>query len=118
MCPGKRELMDINPSAARSLEEGMEETLAVHRLRVPERLRDTLRSTNPIESAFDSVQTTCRNVKRWQGGDQYLRWIASGLVWAESRWNRIHGYRQLPILVKEMELEVVREIPVRHASVA
>ena len=31
-----RELMDINPSAARSLEEGMEETLAMHRLRLPE----------------------------------------------------------------------------------
>jgi len=28
-----RELMDLNPSAARSLEEGMEETLTVHRLR-------------------------------------------------------------------------------------
>jgi len=31
-----RELMDINPSAARSLEEGMEETLTVHKLRVPD----------------------------------------------------------------------------------
>ena len=30
-----RELMDLNPSAARSLEEGMEETLTVHKLRVP-----------------------------------------------------------------------------------
>src|ERR1700674_726660 len=30
-----RELMELNPSAARSLEEGMEETLTVHRLRVP-----------------------------------------------------------------------------------
>ena len=28
-----RELMDLNPSAARSLEEGMEETLTVHKLR-------------------------------------------------------------------------------------
>ena len=26
----QRELMDLNPSAARSLEEGMEETLTVH----------------------------------------------------------------------------------------
>ena len=26
--------MDLNPSAARSLEEGMEETLTVHKLRV------------------------------------------------------------------------------------
>jgi hypothetical protein len=34
-----RELMELNPSAARSLEEGMEETLTVHRLRVPSQLR-------------------------------------------------------------------------------
>ena len=112
-----RELMDLNPSAAHSLEEGMEETLAVHRLRLPEKLRRTLRSTNPIESAFDTVETVCRNVKRWQGGDQYLRWVASGLLWVESRWNRIHGYRELPILVKELELAVVKTLPVRHASV-
>jgi transposase-like protein len=45
-----RQLMDLNPSAARSLEEGMEETLTMHRLRVPEKLRRTLRTTNPIES--------------------------------------------------------------------
>jgi len=33
-------------------------------------LRETLGSTNPIESAFAIVETICRNVKRWQGGDQ------------------------------------------------
>lgn len=113
-----RELMDLNPSAARSLEEGMEETLTVQQLRVPFKLRRSLASTNMIESAFSIVETVCQNVKRWQGGDQYLRWVASGLLWAESRWNRIHGYRELPILVKEMELAVVKSHPVRHASVA
>ena len=41
-----RELMDLNPSAARSLEEGLEETLTVHRLRVPDQLRRTLCCTN------------------------------------------------------------------------
>jgi transposase-like protein len=113
-----RELMDLNPSAAHSLEEGLEETLTVHRLRLPDKLRRTLSNTNVIESAFSTVETVCRNVKRWQGGDQYLRWVASGLIWAESRWNRIHAYRELPLLVKEMELAVVKAIPVRHASVA
>ena len=49
-----RELMELNPSAARSLEEGMEETLTVHRLRVPAQLRRTLASTNVIESAFSN----------------------------------------------------------------
>jgi putative transposase len=113
-----RELMDLNPSAARSLEEGMEESLTMHRLRLPLNLRRSLSSTNLIESAFSTVETVCRNVKRWQGGDQYLRWVASGLLWAESRWNRIHGFRELPILVKELELAVVKAIPLRQATVA
>jgi putative transposase len=112
------ELMDLNPSAARSLEEGLEETLTVHRLHLPSNLRRTLSSTNLIESAFSTVETVCRNVKRWQGGDQYLRWVASGLLWAESRWNRIHGYRELPILVKELELAIVKAMPLRHTNVA
>ena len=55
-----RELMDLNPSAARSLEEGMEETLTVHKLRVPDQLRRTLCCTNVIESAFSIVETVCQ----------------------------------------------------------
>ncbi len=113
-----RELMDLNPSAARSLDEGLEETLAVHRLRVPPMLRTSLASTNLIESTFPVVETVCRNVKRWQGGDQYLPWAGSGLLYAESRWNRVHGYRELPLLVKELELAVLKGIPLRHATVA
>jgi putative transposase len=113
-----RELMDLNPSAARSLEEGLEETLAIHRLRVPPMLRSSFTSTNLIESAFSVVETVCRNVKRWQGGDQHLRWVGSGLLYAESRWNRVHGYREIPVLVKELELAVLKGIPLRHATVA
>src|SRR6202167_6090756 len=47
-----RELMGVNPSAARSLAEGLEEPLTVHRLHVPLHLRKTLASTNVIEPAF------------------------------------------------------------------
>jgi putative transposase len=112
------ELMHLNPSAARSLEEGMDETLTMHQLRLPPGLRRTLSSTNVIESAFSTVETVCRNVKRWHGGDQYLRWVASALIWAESRWNRIHGYKELPLLVKELELAVVKGLPLRQAIVA
>lgn len=113
-----RELMDLNPSAARSLEEGLEDTLAIHRLRVPPMLRTSLASTNLIESTFSMVETVCRNVKRWHGGDQYLRWVGSGLLYAESRWNRVHGYREIPVLVKELELAVLKGIPLKRAQVA
>ena len=97
------ELMDLNPSAARSLEEGMEETPTVHRLRVPTQLRKTLASTNVIESAFSIVETVCSNVKRWHGGDQRERWVGSGLLVAEKQFRRVKGYKHIPQLVGEME---------------
>ena len=98
-----RELMDLNPSAARSLGEGMEETLTVHRLRMPPQLRKTLASTNVIESAFSVVERVCANVKRWHGGDQRERWVASGLLVAEKQFRRIQGYKQIPVLLRELE---------------
>jgi putative transposase len=98
-----RELMDLNPSAARSLGEGMEETLTVHRLHVPMQLRKTLACTNVIESAFSIVETVCRNVKRWHGGDQRERWVGSGLLVAQKQFRRITGYKQIPALIRELE---------------
>lgn len=98
-----RELMDLNPSAARSLGEGMEETLTVHRLHVPIQLRKTLASTNVIESAFSIVEQVCRNVKRWHGGDQRERWVGSGLLVAQKQFRRIVGYKQIPALIRELE---------------
>lgn len=98
-----RELMDLNPSAARSLEEGLEETLTVHRLRIPELLRETLASTNVIESAFSVVEKVCANVKRWHGGDQRERWVGSGLLVAESQFRRVKGYKQISLLLRELD---------------
>src|ERR1700752_1335633 len=98
-----RELMDLNPSAARSLGEGMEETLTVHRLRMPPQLRKTLASTNVIESAFSVVERVCANVKRWHGGDQRERWVGSGLLVAQKQFRRITGHKQLLTLIRELE---------------
>ena len=98
-----RELMDLNPSAARSLEEGMEETLTVHRLRVPMQLRKTLASTNVIEYAFSVVEQVCKNVKRWHDGDQRERWVGSGLLVAQQQFRRVIGYKQIPLLMRELE---------------
>jgi putative transposase len=98
-----RELMDLNPSAARSLGEGMEETLTVHRLHVPMQLRKTLACTNVIESAFSIVEKVCRNVKRWHGGDQRERWVGSGLLVAQKQFRRVTGYKQIAALIRELE---------------
>jgi putative transposase len=113
-----RELMDINPSAARSLEEGLEETLTVHKLRVPEQLRRTLSSTNVIESAFSIVETVCRNVKRWRDGDQIERWVGSGLVVAERQFRKVIGYRHIPLLLSSLEKVVAKRPVAKKEAVA
>ena len=89
-----RQLERINPSAARSLEEGLEETLTVHRLGVGAVLRRKLATTNPIESCLSTVQRVARNVKRWREGNQPLRWTATGLLEAEKKFRRIKGYQE------------------------
>lgn len=98
-----RELMDLNPSAARSLEEGMEETLTVHRLQLPPQLRKTLASTNIIESAFSVVERVCMNVKRWHSGDQRERWVGSGLLVAERQFRRVRGHKLIPSLLRQLK---------------
>ena len=96
------ELERINPSATRSLAEGLEETLTIHRLQVPAKLRLTLFSTNPIESALSVVEEKCGRVK-WQDGDMKLRWVASGLLFVEGRFRRVKGYREIPQLMAAIQ---------------
>jgi len=97
------ELTELNPSAARSLEEGLEETLTVHRLGVPAQLRKTLASTNIIESAFSVVDRVCGNVKRWHGGDQRERWVGSGLLVAERQFRKVKGHKLIAGFVRGLE---------------
>ena len=92
-------LEELNPSAAASLREGLEETLTLHRLNVPEELRRSLRSTNLIESALSVVRTATQRVKRWRKGDMRLRWSAAGLLAAERRFRRVRGYKSIGVLL-------------------
>ena len=92
-------LEELNPSAAASLREGLEETLTLHRLNVPEELRRSLRSTNLIESALSVVRTATQRVKRWCKGDMRLRWSAAGLLAAEKRFRRVRGHKSMGVLL-------------------
>jgi transposase-like protein len=97
-----RALEKAHPSAARSLREGLEETLTLQRLGIPEgALRDTLRSTNPIENLNSVIAVFTRNVKRWSGGTMVLRWVGSAVLEAERRFHRVKGHRQMPQLIQE-----------------
>jgi len=93
------DLERINPSASRSLREGLSETLTLHRLGIPHLLRKTLQTTNLIESVNAVLRQRTINVKHWQHGDQVERWAAAGLLEAEKQFRRIRGYQALPILI-------------------
>jgi putative transposase len=96
-------LQRLNPDAAASLREGMEETLTVVRLGVPELLRRTLATTNPIESAFSVAENVTARVKRWRDGDMRQRWCIAGLMRAENKFRRVKGYRHMPQLLKALD---------------
>ena len=98
-----RWLERLNPDAAASLREGMEETLTVVRLDVPELLRRTLATTNPIESAFSVAENVTSRVKRWRDGDMRKRWCTAGLLRAESKFRRVKGYRHMPQLLRALD---------------
>jgi len=113
-----RQLERINPSAARSLEEGLEETLTVHRLGIGGVLRRKLTTTNAIESCLSTVQQVARNVKRWREGDQPLRWTATGLLEAEKKFRRIKGYQEILVLKERLNPPRTQQKEVRNLEVA
>jgi putative transposase len=101
--------MRINPDAAASLREGLEETLTVVRLGVSAALRRTLATTNPIESALSVTRRVTARVTRWRDGDMRKRWCTAGLLRAESKFGRVKGHRAMPALLKALAALVRRD---------
>jgi len=98
-----RYLEKLNPSAAASLREGLEETLTVHKLEVAGLLRKTLQTTNPIESCFSVSRTITGRVKRWRGDDMVQRWAVASLLRAEKKFRRVKGYKEIPKLIAALQ---------------
>lgn len=98
-----RYLDSLNPDAASSLKEGLEETLTVHKLGITGLLKKTLATTNPLESCFSGVRTTTGRVKRWRGGDMAQRWAVAALLRAEKKFRRVKGYKELPKLAAVLQ---------------
>lgn len=97
-----RELTLRNASAVRSLMEGLEETLTLHRLGVVAQLGLVFKTTNLIETVMARVDATTLRVDRWRTSDQKLRWCASALLSAEPGFRRVKGYHHLPLLERAL----------------
>lgn len=94
----RRELEQINASAVTSLDEGLEETLTLHRLGVFRQLGISLKTTNCIESVNAQLSRMLNRVTRWKNSYQKQRWLAAALLFIEPHLRKIKGYKALPKL--------------------
>lgn len=113
----RQELRLVNESAVKSLDEGFEETLTLHRLGVFGPLGTSLKTTNCLESINALVGQRTAKVDRWTNSSQKQRWLAAGLLDIEPRLRRIRGYRSLPLLRAALQAEIRgKETTVRHQA--
>ena len=99
-------LEERNQSAAASLEEGLEETLTLHRLGVYGVLGRSLKTTNCLESINALVEERCAKVDHWKNSSQRQRWLATALIDIEPRLRKVIGYRHLPKLREALKREL------------
>ena len=105
----RKELEERNQSAVESLDEGFEETLALHRLGVFAVLGKSFKTTNCLESINSQAEQRCHKIDHWKNSNQKQRWLAAALNDIEPRLRKVRGYRHLDKLraaiMKELKIE-------------
>jgi putative transposase len=91
-----------HPGAAASLRERLEETLTLQAPGITGALYRTLHTTNPIENLNGSVAHYSRNVRRWKDASMIMRWVASALSDASTRFRKLRGFAEMTTLLNAL----------------
>ena len=107
-------LHTLNPDAVTSLREAGSELLTVHALGLTGAFRNSLSSTNIIESLIGVAKDKMKNVRNWDyhpktgakvPRDKAQRWVAMAIQAHRPRMNRIHGGKeQMPSLINKLNI--------------
>ena len=92
----------LNASAAESLEEGLEDTLTLHRLGGFPELGTRCKTTNLIERVMARREAKTQRVDRWRSSDQKRRWCAATLLQIETQFRCVNGVKHLPLLQRAL----------------
>ncbi len=113
-----RELEAVNLSAAASLEEGLEETLTLHRLGLFPELGISFKTTNMLENINRLLEMTTGRVNYWSSSGHRHRWVATALLEIEPRLRPVKGCRFLPALRHAMRRKtmVIRKEHLENAA--
>lgn len=99
------ELYQINISAAKSLMEGREELLTLHRLELNVGFWKSFSSTNCIESLNSQLGRHLRKVKSWKNSEHKHRWIAASLLEIENKMKKVSNYKDLHKMKNKLKFE-------------
>lgn len=96
-------LENHNAAALESLKEAGDQMSALQCLGVPATLHRSLLSTNVIENSILNIRRRMSKVNRWQAKTHMAdRYLASGLLYAESTFRKIVGCGELPKLIQAL----------------
>ena len=99
----RKELSLVNESAVASLDEGLEETLTLHKLGMFGQLGRSFKTTNCLESVNRQLGMYTGRVCRWRNSNMRQRWVAAALMEIEPRLRKVSGYKHLPELREIMK---------------
>jgi putative transposase len=102
----RAELALMNESAARSLDEGLEEILTLHRLGLAPELGLSFSTVNVIESIQAHIGRLTDHVDHFRTSDQKQRWVGTALLEIEPRLRRVRGKGYLPALRDAIQKEL------------
>ncbi|MCK4560189.1 MAG: transposase [Calditrichia bacterium] len=108
------DLRTDNLSASRSMEEGLEETLTLHRLGLIEDFRQSFVTTNCIENLNSQIEKYLRKVKNWKTSSQRYRWVSSALLDIEHRMRKVNNYSKLSV----MRAKIKQDLKIENKEVA
>ena len=98
-----------NMGASRSLLEGLEDTLTLHRLGLYEDFGRSFATTNAIENLNSQIEKYLRKVKHWKTSSQRYRWVASALYEIEHRMRKVNNHKKLYEMREVLKAEVTKQ---------
>ena len=104
------ELAKVNISASRSILEGLDELLTLHKLNLIEDFGRSFSTSNIIESLNSQISTRLRNVKNWKNSDMRYRWVATALLEIEPNLKKVANSQKLSILQETIHSEIQKLI--------
>lgn len=101
-----KDLKKINLQASRSLEEGLEELLTLHKLNITDNFQVSFSTTNCIESLNSQLKKYTGRVTNWSSSEQRYRWVASALLKIELRMKKVHNFKHIKKLKTAIQIHL------------